>query len=97
MECLLKPFDVRQYAMTVPNMGFSPQQSLGGTSGDNHVTSSEEHVTQGPAPPPRRAKKLVQPTLCSVPLYTAQPSKSIPGHTGFLTVANLTHKLNRST
>lgn len=36
--------------------------------------------------------KLVQPTLTSHILYTGQPVKKTPGHTGFLTFATLTHK-----
>jgi tRNA (adenine57-N1/adenine58-N1)-methyltransferase len=38
----------------------------------------------GPTP-----HKLTRPTLSNVTLYTAQPAKNIPGHTGFLTFATL--------
>lgn len=33
--------------------------------------------------------KLTRPTLSQVTLYTAQPVKTFPGHTGFLTFATL--------
>ena len=34
--------------------------------------------------------KLTRPTLTQVTLHTAQPTKTIPGHTGFLIFATLT-------
>jgi len=36
--------------------------------------------------------KLVKPTLETKTIYTSQPTKKIPGHTGFLTFATLYHK-----
>ncbi len=36
--------------------------------------------------------KLLRPTLSVQTLYTAQPVKKAPGHTGFITFATLSHK-----
>jgi len=43
-----------------------------------------------------KRRKLVRPTLSSCAMYTAQPRKNIPGHTGYLTFATLHTKQKRS-
>lgn len=38
---------------------------------------------------PTTSHKLTRPTLSHVTFYSAQPPKTVPGHTGFLTFATL--------
>jgi len=166
LECLQRPFDVKQYSLDVPNLGFPqeeerdvlgrkhletgitnvPHVTLEGsyvsTVGDHmteeechvteechvlekechmstaggHETSEEGHVnitgghvteeghmsiaeshlntagshlTEGQTTGAYKRRKLVRPTLSSIAMYTAQPCKNIPGHTGYLTFATL--------
>ena len=62
MECLQRPFGVRERTLSVPSLG----------------------VASTPTP-----HKLTHPTLSQVTFYSAQPTKTVPGHTGFLTFATL--------
>ena len=52
--------------------------------GERTLCVPELATPDGPTP-----HKLTRPTLSHVTLYTAQPAKNIPGHTGFLTFATL--------
>ena len=142
LECLQRPFDVKQYSMDIPNLGF-PQEGGGSAvgrkhlepeaatvphvtqvstvgshvteeecpvsiaggheevTGDHvaeeghvstaggHVSTAGGHMTEGQTTGAYKRRKLTRPTLSSVAMYTAQPCKNIPGHTGYLTFATL--------
>ena len=168
LECLQRPFDVKQYSMDIPNLGFpleeeesavkkrrletkattvhvtereqgedaahvteseqeeatahvteSEQEEAtahvteieqeegtvhvtesGQGEGSAHVTdevnTAESHVAKVQRTSAYKRRKLVRPTLSSCAMYTAQPRKNIPGHTGYLTFATLHTKQQRS-
>ena len=52
-------------------------------------TLSVPHLGAPLGAPHGSRHKLTRPTLSHVTLYTAQPAKTTPGHTGFLTFATL--------
>ena len=61
-------------------------ESLRRPYGVREHTLSVPHMGTPGTPTPH---KLTHPTQSQVTLYTAQPVKTIPGHTGFLTFATL--------
>ena len=60
------------------------------------VTMAEGCVAKVKRTNAYKRRKLVRPTLSSCAMYTAQPRKNIPGHTGYLTFATLHAKQKRS-
>ena len=61
-------------------------ESLQRTFGVRERTLSVPHIGVANTPTPH---KLTHPTQSQVTLYTAQPQKTLPGHTGYLTFATL--------
>ena len=62
----------------------------------DEVNTAESRVAKVQRTSAYKRRKLVRPTLSSCAMYTAQPRKNIPGHTGYLTFATLHTKQQRS-
>ena len=62
----------------------------------DEVKTAESRVAKVQRTSAYKRRKLVRPTLSSCAMYTAQPRKNIPGHTGYLTFATLHTKQQRS-